>query len=424
MEHCDTRWLTLGPGCERGSEQLPAIREYFLVFLPKKNPKISKNYYYKIIAGFLENPFLEVTLKFITHWAKIFTKTFTEFMQRQEPLVHLIYARLEKLIMLVVAAIIKPTLRISDKKTFTLDAKLFREDKIQITLKDSSYILPLKDCNFGHEVDLILNKLSTSDQNVIRIEFKNFLKGALLHIDSRITDKQLMRYLGSLSPDRIKDSGSHKHIVFIAKKLPLYDVDYDALSCEWQLLQFDDEVNFKLKEKERLDDYWSRIFSLMEGSSRSRYPLINRVVKVALSLPHGSADVETAFSESKWQLPQDRASMSLRVLDARQTISDVLKNRFDNCPHKVPITDKLLDLGRTAHNRYRSYMEAEKEKDDQRKKDEVEAAALQTKEQEDYRQITLKVKDLENLKESLKKAQASHSEAEKNVKSIEVILET
>lgn len=58
LEHCETRWLTLCPGCERGSEKLPAIREYFLVFLPKKNPKILRNYYYKIIVGFLENPFL------------------------------------------------------------------------------------------------------------------------------------------------------------------------------------------------------------------------------------------------------------------------------------------------------------------------------------------------------------------------------
>lgn len=58
--------------------------------------------------------------------------------------------------------------------------------------------------------------------------------------------------------------------------MPIYDIDYDALTCEWRLLQFDDEVNFKLNEKERIDDYWNKIFSLNEELYHSeRYPLIN-----------------------------------------------------------------------------------------------------------------------------------------------------
>lgn len=79
-------------------------------------------------------------------------------------------------------------------------------------------------------------------------------------------------------------------------------------------------------------------------------------------MPHGSADVERAFSESKLQLPQDRISMSERVVDARQMISDVLKNHFDNCGYKVAITDGLLKLAQEAHRNYQAYLEADSER--------------------------------------------------------------
>lgn len=124
LDHCESRWLTIGPASDRISEQLPAVQEYFLNFLPKKDSNIFKNYYYKTIVSFLENHFLEVTPKFISHWSKIFAKTFTKFMQRKEPLVHLIYARLEKLIMIIATSVIKPKLEIQEKRR-SLSTKTF-----------------------------------------------------------------------------------------------------------------------------------------------------------------------------------------------------------------------------------------------------------------------------------------------------------
>ena len=79
--------------------------------------------------------------------------------------------------------------------------------------------------------------------------------------------------------------------------LPLTDIDRDIFSSEWQLLQIDTDVSFVLKENQRIDEYWSIIFSLRNPPSL-RYPVISRVVKAALSLTHGSADVERGFSES------------------------------------------------------------------------------------------------------------------------------
>ena len=54
---------------------------------------------------------------------------------------------------------------------------------------------------------------------------------------------------------------------------------------------------FYLKRNERIDKYWSLIFAL-QNSSSFQYPTLIIVVQAALSLTHGSTDVEGEFSES------------------------------------------------------------------------------------------------------------------------------
>ena len=46
----------------------------------------------------------------------------------------------------------------------------------------------------------------------------------------------------------------------------------------------------------RVDHYWRRIFKLQKTNGNSRYPLLTRIVKTALVLPHGNSDVEREIS--------------------------------------------------------------------------------------------------------------------------------
>lgn len=202
--------------------------------------------------------------------------------------------------------------------------------------------------------------------------------------------------------------------------MPLYDINLNVLSCEWQLMQFDDEVRFKLKEKERIDEYWSHIFDL-KNSDASRYPLISYVVKAALSLPHGSADVERGFSTSGQLLTEDKTKMSKRSLNAKQIISDALKKyRGDLC--KVPIPTELLNLGQTAYSNYKAYLDEQKRIEEERLKKEALVTAEKIKEEQALENLKSKILDLKTLTAELKKARIIYHEALANTEAMENII--
>ena len=79
-----------------------------------------------------------------------------------------------------------------------------------------------------------------------------------------------------------------------------------------------------------------------------KYPLIIKVVKAALSLAHGNAEVERGFSESAKNVTKDRVLLSEASVNAIQSTKDGLKS-VNNQPHSVPITKKFIQFGRSAH---------------------------------------------------------------------------
>ncbi|KAK2565467.1 hypothetical protein P5673_010532 [Acropora cervicornis] len=85
-----------------------------------------------------------------------------------------------------------------------------------------------------------------------------------------------------------------------------------------------------------------------------------KVVKTAVVLGHGNAEVERGFSESGKSVTDDRVRLSEASLNGIRSTSDGLK--AFKCPASVPITKQLLQLGRSAHAHY--VMRLEKEQKD------------------------------------------------------------
>jgi len=80
-----------------------------------------------------------------------------------------------------------------------------------------------------------------------------------------------------------------------------------------------------------------------------------KVIKAALSLIHGSADVERSFSSSGQMLIEDRAAMSERTLNSLLTIKDTLMH-YNNKPHLILITKELITMARGAYRHYQDYL--------------------------------------------------------------------
>ena len=89
--------------------------------------------------------------------------------------------------------------------------------------------------------------------------------------------------------------------------------------------------------KERVDHYWKNIELMKKAVGDLKYPLIIKVVKAAISLAHGNAEVERGFSKSSKNVIKDSV-LSEASVNAIQSTKDGLKS-VSNQSHTVPITN-------------------------------------------------------------------------------------
>ena len=47
-----------------------------------------------------------------------------------------------------------------------------------------------------------------------------------------------------------------------------------------------------MRETERIDHYWRQIFSIKCQDGSQKFPLMEKIVKAVMLIPHGNSDVE------------------------------------------------------------------------------------------------------------------------------------
>ncbi len=152
-----------------------------------------------------------------------------------------------------------------------------------------------------------------------------------------------------------------------------------------------------------IDIYWGQFFNMRNVCGTGpKYPVVLKVVKAALTLSHGSADIERGFSASRRILIEDRTSMSERTLNALMTVKSALAE-VNYMPNLIPITPKLLNMGRSAHKAYIAFLEDVKRK-------EKEKIEKEEKEKEIAEAEKIKLEKLKNKRKTIEE------EEEKKVK--------
>ena len=182
-KHCSTRWLTLGPACNRILEQMPVLKEYYLKFIAIKNSKTAKKQSYLDIVKYLQNPYIEPILHFTSYAAEILTKNLTLLMQKNQPLIHILYPQLSKVVMIMLSNfIVKEVENVvetesdnikkkSDKKSnkasskkksnkFELNQTVFDKNQVLDIIEDESKALPLLEINCGEKAKESLSKMT------------------------------------------------------------------------------------------------------------------------------------------------------------------------------------------------------------------------------------------------------------------------
>ena len=269
-------------------------------------------------------------------------------------------------------------------------AELFQKDN----LKKCDHI------NCGEKVQKSISDVKDKKvKDALLLSFQKCYIAIITHLLKKLPERKSLRYFKCLDPSNIKKQVSPYYVAEIANLIPLNDIDLDLLKQEWQLLQIDPDISFVQKKGQRIDEYWSSIFALTNPSS-FRYPLITRVVKAALSLPHGSADVERGFSDSAKILTKDRANMDEKTLNATLLVRDSLK-KYDLKAHKVPITAELLRLVKNSYRKFSLYNEEKKREEEEAKKLSLAEKKRLEKEKKIAERMSEEVEDLKNLDKEL-----------------------
>lgn len=355
IKHVSSRWLTLQAAAERIIEQFPALLEYFLKHIPKNKPDAAKkkNHYLEIIK-LLKNPSMKCELLFVISSANLFSR-FTAFFQRAEPLVHLIYNKLCTLLYTLMGRFLKPS---------CIPKSLGKIDGVTL-IRSTENWLSLEELVVSETINCELKKLKNVDRTNFLASVRKHYLSACEHILMKSSiSKPVLRYLTSLKPPFTTENGSK--FLKLAALLPI-EVDLDVLKDEWVMIQHEEEkLKFKFDDSVRIDKYWEQFF-------QPKYSNIAIVVKSALSLVHGSADIERNFSVSGRIINDERTSMKVRMLNSILIVKDVIRLHGYQ-PHMIFISKKLVSLARVAYLNYQNYLNAEKEKkkNEERKiKDEI-----------------------------------------------------
>ena len=187
----------------------------------------------------------------------------------------------------------------------------------------------------------------------------------------------LLRHLKCLHPSmRLADS-SHTSIMNIARRLPqmITPDDIDRVNAEWLVYQNEripEEWFRKFDGFQSIDYYWKNILTLKTISGTEKFISLAKLVKCALSLSHGNADVERGFSENAFLLTDDRSLLSDASINGLRATRDGVTFFGNGKPHEVPITKGLLDSVRDAHARYCTDLEKQREELVMRKRKEEE----------------------------------------------------
>jgi len=93
---------------------------------------------------------------------------------------------------------------------------------------------------------------------------------------------------------------------------------------QWRLYQTDDDIKTDWAitvdgNVVPLDVYWARVFKQIDGLGNVKYAILKTVVKAALCVSHGQADVERGFSLNKHIVIESRTLMKQRTIVALRT---------------------------------------------------------------------------------------------------------
>ncbi|XP_077554006.1 uncharacterized protein LOC144168889 [Haemaphysalis longicornis] len=166
-----------------------------------------------------------------------------------------------------------------------------------------------------------------------------------------LTNKVIMhaRFLALRCENPEQEVRSLQHVAGQLQPQVIREDQVSSLIDEWNMFKCDGDRG-TLNLETRVDDYRAKVLCLKDIMGALRYPLLSKVIKALLSLPHGNADAERGFSENK-HLIDGRSSLNIASINGMRHVKSFLQ-RYDGDATKVPLNPDLLKSVRQARAKY------------------------------------------------------------------------
>ena len=148
IKHVSTRWLSLELAIERSLKQFPSLKSYFL---SNEEPQAR----FIRLKSLFEDPLTEVYLMFLESVLPTFTHT-NQFLQRDEPLIHILHPQLIKLLKRVLPSVLAKS--VADQKLAEVNFK-----NLENQVNDDNLVIGIMTKQLAHKLfddgDITVNPL-------------------------------------------------------------------------------------------------------------------------------------------------------------------------------------------------------------------------------------------------------------------------
>jgi hypothetical protein len=351
----ESRWLSLGPVCDRVIEQYPALKPYFLSNLRTTGMIASSVTRYKRIKESLEDPSTLVFLNFAAYMAESFNPFVKQF-QTDEPMVHVLYDKANELARQCLQMFLK----------HEIVAGKVGADLASIDCNKSENWLPRKSMMVGSATKRALGELSADKSNLLCLALRKsvivtaeYLVKHLPITNSILRDMQCLHpMLRTVELGRLAVGRLCNHL----RKVITTDKMCDAVCSEWMLYSCDDTLaNVDSSKSIDISAYWERVSTITDSTGTKKYSNLSFLAKAALTLSHSNAVPERGFSVNNSLLSKERASLSERTVIGLRVVKEAI--RLFTSVSCIPVTKDMLYAVKTAHSEYAVYLENEKKKE-------------------------------------------------------------
>ena len=294
-----SRWLSLEACVNRLVEQYDALLSYF-------RSTDDKQAVVKRVKNVLEKPLTKAYLLFLSVSLPIINN-FNKSMQQQSP-VHMLHQELEGLIR-------KLMLRFMQVRCVTDTA-----DVTAIDIDDTEKYLPLEEIFIGsHTMQYIEDEVSISSSDV-----HSFRETCLAwwHMAVREAIKRLPLGHSLLCNVHWLQPGLQQYdlmskVLVVAECLPQVVKLNEKPSLQEEYMDYCMlPLPVSIKTEEAVDKFWHAVSEIQDISGQKRYPILTKLAKAVLIIPHGNADTERLFSHVGLNKTKHRNCLGLPALNA------------------------------------------------------------------------------------------------------------